>query len=297
MKINHLKGLYYFYVVAQCTSIKGAAEILFVTQAAVSQQLKTLENHLGEPLFHRQHRRLSLTDTGKRLFPFTQTAFNSLTEGLKEISSDHTPNTLTISVLPSFASRWLVPRLGSFYEEHPELTLMMKADEQLDNFEDGQVDLGIRFGKGSYAPLESQLLMGDYIYPVCHPLYQQQQNIHTMEDLKRCVLLSDSDPEPRFSWKQWLKMEDSTFTYKEITFEGANYTTEAATAGQGIALLRHSIAADLITAGSLLRLFDRIEQSQLSYYLCAPAHHFQREKVQKFSRWLKAQIDTYKQSP
>lgn len=289
MRITKLKSLYYFYIVAKQQSIKQAAEQLFVSQAAVSQQCRLLEEHIDAPLFIRHHRHLELTEVGKRLFPYAEKAFVALSDGLAEISGDPNPTSLTITVLPSFASRWLVPRLGKFNDQFPGLDLMIKAEERIEAFENG-LDLALRFGMGNYAGIESQFLMKDYIYPVCHPMYLDQKNIKDKQDLRRCTLLGDTMPEPGFSWQEWASKENITLHPKQLTYDGAHYITEATLAGQGVALLRHSIVADLISAGSLVRLFDCAEPLRYEYFACAPAHYFQREKIKLFLDWLQTEI-------
>lgn len=292
MRITKLKALYYFYIVAQQQSIKAAANILFVSQAAVSQQCRLLEAHIEKPLFIRKHRHLELTDVGKRLLPYAEKAFTALSDGLAEISGDPNPNNLTITVLPSFASRWLVPRLGDFTNQYPNLNLMIKAEEKVESF-NNNLDLALRYGMGHYADIESRLLMQDYIYPVCHPLYLQQKQLQTKHDLQRCTLLGDAIPEPGFSWPEWAAIEQVKLHPKQLTYDGAHYIVEATLAGQGVALLRHSIVADLISAGSLVRLFNRVEPLRYKYFACAPTHYFQREKIQLFLTWLENAIQTF----
>lgn len=139
-----LQGLYYFYVACQTGSFKLAAEQLFVSAAAVSQQIRQLEESLNIPLFIRQHRKVTLTPEGKVLFEQAQKGFAHLQEGVRLISSDANPNQLSVSTLPSFAQHWLVPRLTAFKKQQNEISLLLEPTNQLVTFEGSKIDLSIR---------------------------------------------------------------------------------------------------------------------------------------------------------
>jgi len=293
MSAPPFKGLYYFYVVANHLSIKQASGELFVTQAAVSQQIRLLEETLGVSLFHRKHRGLSLSDEGARLFPYAKQAFDTLKQGVDQLAADPNPGVLTVTVLPSFASRWLVPRLGRFDDKYPEISVMLQSSDQLQSFDDSHLDLGIRFGRGEYDGLESIFLMNDYIYPVCRPSYQKRHQIYSVDDLKHCKLLVDSLPD--MSWSRWFSSlgHKETHFSKQLMYDGAHYVVEAVLAGQGVALLRHSLVADMLASGNLQALFGGPVTLEYQYYACAPKHHFTRPKVRLFIEWLKQEIQQF----
>ena len=302
MRMPPLKSLYYFSVVAQQQSIKAAAERLFVTQAAVSQQIKTLESFLGLKLFERQHRALVLTNQGKQLLPFLTEAFTTIDNGVKRLREDATPNVLTISVLPSFASRWLIPRLQGFYGQHPELTINLSMTEKLEDFKDSNIDLAIRFTDGNDDNLHFKPLMKEIIYPVCHPDYLAGHSIKKVADLLKFKLVDDIDTFGYISWNYWLTTQGLDIsTYKNRQhYDGSHYVIEAALSQQGIAMVRHSLAAEPVKQGNLIRLFPEMENSAIEvgqeHFICAPEHHFARQKVQVFSEWLIEQAgDFYEQ--
>jgi len=145
---HHLKALHYFLVSARHLSIKRAAEELFVTQAAISQQIRSLEEALGVVLFHRQHRALTLTKEGLQLLPHLEIAFEAIEKGVEELTLDSDPHSLTLSVFPSFASRWLIPRLVRFYEANPSITINLSMTDKYEAFGAQGIDLAIRFGSG-----------------------------------------------------------------------------------------------------------------------------------------------------
>ncbi len=302
---QHLKGLYYFYVAARQLSIKDAAETLFVTQAAVSQQIRALEESLGVTLFYRQHRSIELTPEGKQLFPHLKVAFDALDQGVESALSDSNSKSVTVSVLPSFASRWLIPRLGRFYEEYPDIAVSLNMTDALDTFGPQGSDLAIRFGGGVYEGLESQFLMKDYLYPVYHPSYLGSKKIKKIEDLHKLRLLEDATG--NVGWDYWLrakgyvKEKDSvtkkTFKGKgfseRISFDGSHYVIDSALSAQGVAMVRHCLVADAVHAGNLKQLFDDAVELNFKYFVCAPPHYLQRPKVIKFVEWLVSEVNEF----
>jgi len=282
-----LQALYYFYHAAELGSFKEAAEKLHVTAGAMSQQIRQLEDRLDIQLFERQHRKVMLTDAGRRLLPFAKQGFDSLQDGLKQVGHDPNPQSLSISTLSSFGQQWLVPRLGELQDIAPDLTITMHPSESLVNFTRDSVDLCIRFGKGKYEGLHSEFLMHDYLYPVCHPMYLEKHNIKSLNDLCECHLLEDTQPD--MSWKKWLEEVGGTIKLDKssIQYAGVHFVVEGALAVQGVALVRHSVAWRYVNQGLLTRIFDKEVQSNYSYYLCAPSTHFRREKVKIFARWIK----------
>ena len=299
MQTPSLKSLHYFSVVADQQSIKSAAEKLFVTQAAVSQQIKTLEQSLGLNLFIREHRALKLTPEAKQLLPFLKDAFTTIQHGLQTLNQDSKPNILTISVLPSFASRWLIPRLDQFYSQHPGLTINLSMTEQLENFSDSNVDLAIRFGNGEHENLIIKPLMKEYFYPVCHPEFLKKRSLKTIQDLQPERLIDDIDCFGFISWDCWLSThnEDTNTYNSRQSYDGSHYVIEAALSKQGISMARHSLAAEAIRQGNLIQLFPEMNDSAIEpeqfHYVCAPEHHFQRPKVSTFCDWVTEEANKF----
>lgn len=286
-----LQGLYYFYVACQQGSFKAAAEHLFVSPAAISQQIRQLEEWLNVELFLRQHRRVKLTQEGEHLSQYTQKGFAHLQEGIRLLNSDPNPHQLSISTLPSFAQHWLVPRLTGFKSRHNDIALLLEPTNQLITFDHSKIDLCIRYGLGDYPNIESQWLMDDVLYPACHPIYLQQHNIKTMEDISRVDLIEDTWPDMDWaSFTQTLGLKSSQSTIK---YEGSHFVLEGALAVQGMALVRHSLAARYIKEGKLVRIGNTALKPKYRYYLCAPSGYFKREKVQLFRHWLLDEIEEF----
>ena len=284
-----LQGLYCFYLAAETGSFKAAAEQLSVSPAAMSQQIRQLEEQLSVKLFIRQHRQVRLTPEGLSLQHYARQGFGSLREGLQLLSADPDPGNLTLSVIPSFAQQWLVPRLGDFTDQRPDLSVFMTSSDALVDFQLDRVDLCVRFGQGLYPGLQAEFLMADHIYPVCHPLYLEKTPIHTLADLANAQLIEDAWPD--MNWNYWLELAGMTdFKVKAaMRYPGAHVVLEGALAVQGVALVRHSLAWKYIQQGLLTRI-GRVEvRSGYSYYLVAPPAHFQRDKIRQFSNWLQVE--------
>lgn len=282
-----LQALYYFYYAADLGSFKAAAEALFVTPGAMSQQIRQLEERLKLKLFERQHRKVVLTEAGEQLLPHARIAFESLQEGLRQIGEDPDPTRLTISTLPSFGQMWLVPRLGQLKAIAADMSIAVMPSNSLIEFNRDGVDLCIRFGGGRYPGLHCELLMSDYLYPVCHPLYLQQHKIKQIDDLRQCHLLEDTRPD--MFWQEWFDSAGIVEPMQKpaLQYDGAHFVVEGALAVQGVALVRHSVVSRFVEQGTLVKLFQHQVESQDRYWLCAPPSHFKREKVQKVVAWLK----------
>ena len=283
-----LQGLYYFYLAAEKGSFKDAAEAVFVTPAAISQQIRQLEEWLNCPLFVRQHRTISLTREGEILYFSAKSGFKEITQGLQKLSKDPEPNRLSISTHPSFAQHWLVPRVNQFREKHPDISLLLDPRNELITFDDNTIDLCIRYGKGNYPGLHSELLVEEELLPACHPRYQDEHNIFSVADLARADLIEDIWPD--MDWSRWLSHMGVEPNAPALKYNGSNFVLEGALAGQGVALVKKNLTRRYIEEGKLVRIGDKAIKSDYSYYLCAPAHYFKREKVALFSHWIRSQI-------
>ncbi|MCL1038497.1 LysR substrate-binding domain-containing protein [Shewanella submarina] len=293
MKLPPLKSLLYFKHVAQSGSLKTAAQQLYVTQAAVSQQIKSLEQHLGCQLFLRKVRQIELTPEGKQLLPYVVSGIGSLEQGVASFQQDPRPNVLNLSVLSSFAHCWLMPRLSDFQKHHPDIKIRLEPSDSLVQFDIGDTDLGIRFGYGDYPNLNSECLSGDSILLACKP-----GTIDTSKPLReqliRQKLIMDVCPDAERAWQ-------ALFDHHEIaqqdipeflSIDNAALVVQATQAGQGIAMLRRQLIAPLIELGQLEQITDFEITCQFRYFLVAPESHFRWPKVEHFRRWLMEQMST-----
>ncbi|WP_199271688.1 LysR substrate-binding domain-containing protein [Paraglaciecola sp. L3A3] len=290
-KLPPLNSLRYFLVAGQTLSFKQAAEQLFVTQAAISQHIKTLESYLGMQLFVRGTRQVQLTEQGKRLLPDIQAGFDSFSRGIKLLQQDNNPHVLNVTVVESLSTRWLVPRLQHFQAQYPEIRVRLEPSNSVRRFEDTDIDLALRFGEGKYPGLESRFILGDKYVLVCHPSLIKP-NL-TAKNLYQMPVLEEIGPITGQAWQAFLhqyQLQDDKFN-KVLQVDDSTVTiVDAAIAGQGIAMLRYNLIYEQINKNQLVTLFDFSHPSFYSYYLVAPAHHFKQKKVQLFEAWLVQQM-------
>ncbi len=284
-----LNALRAFEAAARHMSFTRAARELSVTQTAISHQVKLLETELGIVLFRRSPRRLALTAAGRAWALELSSVFSRLeaiNSRLRQRDRAERP-AVSVSVIPSFGSRWLVPRLGKFLERHPEIDIRISASEKLVDFGTEPIDVGIRYGSGRYPGLKVEKLADDFWIVVAAPALIARHGLRDPRDLEQLVLLYDDDRGP---WRRWL------LSQKIRTLRGARYTqltdssmlVEAAVRGQGVALARWSLAADDLAAGKLQAPFQKVPPlpTGLTYYLVAPAENLRRPEVALFRKWI-----------
>ena len=162
-----LNALRTFEAVASRLSFSKGAEALNVTPAAVSSQIRSLEQRLNQSLFHRQGRQISLTEAGRKLLPGVQRGLAELRQAVEVASQDRLEGVLNVSMMPSFLQKWLMPRLAGFYNAKPQIDLRINVDNTLVNFDQSDMHAAVRLGAGDWAGLKSVKLMDDWILPVC----------------------------------------------------------------------------------------------------------------------------------
>ena len=257
-RLPSLNALRAFEAAARHMSFARAAEELHVTPGAISQQVRQLEDSLGHRLFLRQNNSLSITYAGKALLPQVREAFNSLIEATDLVRTKNFENILKISAPPTFSIKWLRPRLTHFQNLHPDLEIRLTASKQLADFNKEDLDVAIRYGRGSYAGLSSEKIMTENIFPVCSPaLIQRSLALRKTADLKHHILLhaehSASD-ETAPNWSKWLRLVcpetlEIINAGKGMFYTPALLAIDAAIAGEGIALAKGKWVQDDLSAG------------------------------------------------
>ena len=287
-----LSALLAFEAVARRLSFTRAAEELHVTPGAVSQQVRALEQRMGEALFHRTRRSVSLTGTAHLILPDVQLGLQLLSRATDRKTAAPTAKTLTISVAPSFASKWLLPRLPPFSERHPEIDLRISATASLADFDADGPDLAIRFGRGNYHGLQSEKLFSESLAPMCSPqLLAGSRPLRRPEDLKRFRLLHDTsipgDGEPS-PWTRWLALAGASqvSTRAGTRFSLAEHALQAAIDGSGVVLGRLCLAERDLAAGRLVRPFKLALPLDVGYFLVMPKRRRERLEIQCFREWL-----------
>lgn len=289
-KLPPLGTLRAFQAAAETLSFTETAKQLFVTQAAISHQIKSLEEFLGKQLFERGNRSLKLTDSGRQYLPFVNQMFSVLKEGTEKVMLHDALPILTVSTLPSFGTRWLVPRLGLFIKSYPEIEFRLAPSRTLTNFYRDNVDIAIRHGGGRYPGLKSIHLMDEQIYPVCSPSLTKGKNaLRSPNDLKHHVLLHD---EGHGDWRTWLVEADAleVDASKGPVYTDSSMAVQSATEGHGVALARSQLVKDDLARGLLVRPFDITQPSRFSYYIVYPLDKPVTGQMTVFIEWMQEQV-------
>lgn len=272
-RMPSLDGLRAFEVAARRLSFTEAGQELFVTQGAVSQRIKALEQELGAPLFHRRRAGLALTLGGQRLATGVGEGIERLRQALDEFNGGQAARPLKLSVLPSFALCWILPRLHRLAARHPATRVELLAQREVVDLRQGGIDLAVRFGAGHSRGLPSQRLMGDSVAPVCAPsLLQRHDGPRAPADLARLPILYDSPTdgdESGSDWASWLGRVGcpDVVLPPGQHFGQADLAIEAAARGLGVALARLSLVGEHLAAGRLVRLDLPVLPTAYAYHL------------------------------
>ena len=263
-----------------------------MTPAAISQQVRLLEDDLGIPLFRRLPRGLVLTEAARSCLPELQKGFAHLARAVTDARGGTLDGPLTISVIPSFAARWLTPRLISFVRTYPSIELTLRAEMRNVDFTRDEVDLGIRYGRGHYPGLNTHLLLTEEVFPVCAPsLLNGPKPLRRIEDLRHHVLLHDRDlsgDEPSLFWRVWLRDAGVPDFPAERGpgFSDATMMIEATIRGMGVSLGRSALVAEDLAAGRLVRPFAQSRPADFAYYVVMPEREVGNPRVRTFTTWL-----------
>lgn len=285
-RLPPLNGLRAFEAAARHLSFTNAADELNVTQAAVSHQVKGLEQFLGRALFRRLNRALELTEAGQVLFPAVRDGLDLMAGAVRRLEAGERENVLTVSTLDSLAATWLVPRLGGFRARHPDIELRLLLSDAPVDFARDDVDVAIRYGRGRWPGLRAERLMGEEVFPVASPkLLEDGPPLDTPADLANYPVVHDRLEE---SWADWMAAAGAPEVNMERgpRFEHSNLVIQAVLAGDGVALGRSVLVQDALAAGHLVRLFDISLPASHAFWFVAPPDTWDRAKVRAFREWL-----------
>ena len=281
-----LNALRAFEAVAAHLSFTEAARSLNVTTAAISSHIKSLEEFLETPLFVRHSRSVRLTPQGARLLPGVQRGLTELTRAVEQLRHDRTSGLLNISLLGSFLQKWLLPRLGDFYQKHPEVDLRFNASREIVDFMTTDFHAAVRYGRGEWANTTAEKMLDDWVFPVASPeLVAKLGRIQTIGDFSRYPLLhSASEP-----WVEWMRRVggDTTRLERGPVLDDSASVLTAAEQGHGLVLARWSLVAGDLAAGRLVRPSEQSVRQKHSYYFVAPPQNFDLPKVRRFREWLR----------
>ena len=294
-RLPPLNALRAFEAAARHLNFSRAADELSVTPGAVSQQIQNLEDYVGAALFKRTPKGLLLTDAAQTALPALREAFDRLAEAASMLTAAVDGRRLTVSVAPSFAAKWLVPRLGKFEEAHPQVDVWLSADMDIVDFALGEIDLAIRYGAGRYPGLEVVKLMSETVIPVCSPGLLEANPISEPADLARHILLHDGSPDADDScpdWAMWLaaRQVKGIDGARGPRFNQSSLVIEAAAGGRGVALAKRALAQADIDAGRLVApLHGEATDVDFAYFVVHPKAKGRLPQVKAFVGWLTAQ--------
>jgi LysR family glycine cleavage system transcriptional activator len=291
----YLNALRAFEASARQGSFSAAAEELNVTPAAVGQLVRGLEEWLGAPLFHRSasgKSRLVATESAQRALPDIRAGLDRLSLGLERLKEGAANGVLTVTVSPAFAAKWLLPRVDRFQARWPDTDLRLDTSLKLVDYVAQGVDIGVRYGAGSWPGLTAEKLMDEEVYPVCSPTLLRDRQFGTPADLGGQTLIHDLSVDPRagfMTWETWLQMAGAAdvATQRGLRINNSAAVLQAAIDGQGVALARSIMAHDDLAAGRLVRLFPGIKvTSALAYYVVYRPECATRPTLAAFRDWL-----------
>jgi LysR family glycine cleavage system transcriptional activator len=278
-----------FEAAARHMNFTRAAQELAITQAAVSYQIRLLEERLGTSLFIREPRRLLLTETGAELAVPLRDAFDRLRATFESFHKE-AQSVLSLSVSETFAANWLVPRLGSFQVENPAVAVRLESSNRLADFGREKVDAGIRSGRGEWPGVAAHRLFPLMFTPVCTPsLLKRLGPVKKPRDLLRLPLITPADP----AWRIWFAAagvpDAERFPSEGPSFGVQHLEGKAALADQGIAMVTPNFFMTELKSGQLVRLFDIVADSGESYWFAYPKQHTNTSKLRAFRAWILAQ--------
>jgi LysR family glycine cleavage system transcriptional activator len=274
-----------FESVASHLSFSEAAHALHVTPAAVSMQVRALEQYLRVPLFRRKGRRIALTAEGELLLPGVRRGLSTLQQSMRQLRQDRLSGALNISTVASFLQKWLLPRLPQFHDRHPEIELSIHTSRTPVDFASTDFHAALRMSAGPSAGLYNEKLLDEWFLPVCtRELLAKHGPLRDAADLKRFPLLHSSDEE----WSLWLDPGSaSEWRERGTAFDDSLTVLAGAEQGLGLALTRWSLATHDLASGRIVRASERVVPCPRSYYFVCPETYVTMPKVQQLLGWLR----------
>ncbi|HEX4985974.1 MAG TPA: LysR substrate-binding domain-containing protein [Burkholderiales bacterium] len=282
-----------FEAAARHLSFTRAAAELFVTQSAISRQIQSLEQRLGVPLFTRRNRGLALTEAGLQMYRAADIALRTLREAAQRIAPDDARNMVTVTATMAFCSLWLIPRLASFREAHPEVDVRISAENAVLDLDREHIDVAVRYCPVPAAPPGAVRMFGEQILPICSPrlLKDRSRPLKAPADLKHHTLLHYDPGEvtiPWLSWDVWLETAGVPGLKPAgvLRFSQYDQVVAAAVGGQGVGIGRLPLVGSLIADGSLASPFRSDRVTDRAHFIVRSAASRGRRDVEDFVAWL-----------
>ena len=289
-RLPPLAAIRTFEAAGRLENFSRAAEELGLTQAAVSYQVRQLEDRLGRALFVREKGRVRLSETGQRLLPAISNAFATMGDAFAALGSDEM-DVLTISAMTTFGGTWLSARIGGFQLAYPDLAVRMLLNNELVDFDATSVDVAIRVGRGYWPGLRTDLLYRSHITPICAPAFLEANRIERPEDLLHVDRLAPNDP----WWAGWFAAAGVDTVpppqRRGIELDSQLQEASAVQGGYGIALMTPLLWRAELDAGRMVRPFEALYQPGTAHYLVHRENRVGVRKIERFREWLRAEMD------
>lgn len=289
-KLPPLAAIRAFEAAARLQNFSRAAEELGMTQAAVSYQVRQLEDRLARALFVRERGRVRLSETGQRLLPAVSGAFAAMGDAFAALGSDEA-DVLTINAVTSFGGTWLSARIGRFQLDFPDLAVRMSMSNQMIDFDATNVDVAIRMGKGPWPGLRADFLMRQYVTPICSPAFVAEHDIREPADLLRVQRLAPNDN----WWADWFAKAGVATpplpSERGIELDSQLQEASAVQAGFGVAMMTPLFWHADLAAGRLVQPFDIWHASGLNVWIVHREGRVGVRKIERFREWLHAELD------
>lgn len=294
-RLPPLDNLIAFEAAARLVSFTKAATELNVTQAAVSQQIRNLEQVLGLKLFERAHRAVRLTAAGREYQHTVSASLRHLASATGDIKLSETQPRLTIACDQSIASLFLMPRLSAFKAVHPDVSIRLIASDDTSECLADEVQVAIIHGTGDWPGYTSQVFFEETVFPVCSPGYLEQTGpVRDIDELARRNLLNLDDQQwDWMNWRVWFNSKGVDLPFERRTFEVNSYPLliEAAKDGHGIALGWSGLVADLLAQGLLVRPIEEAVKTDFAYFLVWPERYQPTPELEGFCSWIQSELD------
>ena len=301
-RLKHLNNLRSFESAARHESYSKAAEELFVTQAAVSQQMRQLETSLGTQLFARSGRKMQLTNSGEKLYQATHLAFNTLVKGFNSIQTEDIAGSLTITSTQAFTSLWLMPRLFRFSVKHPEIEIRVLSSNRIEDLRQGHIDLAIRFRTTLDNEIHDEMVYDfvgeDHVYPVCSPQLAKEMNFKQPQDILKCWLVN-LEHAGSIDWTTWFKqagVENYQHHKKWTQVSSGDMALSAVLSGHGFTLSSRALYSQYVDTGQLVIPFDIKHPVSFKRYYVYDPNSAKKKRLDIFLAWLKEEANKEKQN-
>lgn len=295
-RLKHLNALYSFESAARHQSYSKAAEELFVSQAAISQQMRLLEDNLSIKLFVRNGRNMQLTPQGQKLYVACQKGFNSIIQGINSVQCEGIDGELTITSTQAFCSLWLMPRLYKFSQLHPNINVKILGSNQVEDLQKKHIDLAIRFSTESNPSYEGQLRIEefgeDYVYPICSPELVNNGTIASPEDLTKCRHISMAN-ETLVTWRSWFDHAGVPYDFdniKKTEVTSSDMAISAVISGHGVSLAVTAMFMPYIHSGQVVVPFNIRHPIKWKRFLVYSANTAKRARIKVFTEWLQEEM-------